>query len=175
MSKELDRSKTWIDKPPTLLPGFEADFIRELDHLVANLPENVAQLRLSRVPGHPDWPEPFFEVIPTNPRAARIEGTLVIKDLSLTIEEARREFIGFARGGRIWRGASWQEELRWIWQVTVAGGFTQRHYLDSSGKVIGCAAKLTANGKELVFRNGRRAERLLGRSRLRTVTYEPYL
>jgi hypothetical protein len=142
---------------------------------VSDLPPDVARLRIGRVPGHPDWPEPYFEVIPANPKAARFAGAAVSSDLDLTIGEAEREFCGFARGGTVVRGASWQQELRWIWEAVVAGGLTQRHYLDSSGKVIGWVGKFVVNGKELVFRNGRRAERLFGRQRLKTVTYEPYV
>lgn len=159
---------------PRPRPGFETDFIREVEALVAELSTGVAHLRIGRVPGHPDWPEPYFEVEPSKPNAARFAGVAISTDLDLTIGGAAREFIGFARGGTISRGASWQVELRWIWQTVVAGGFKQIQYMDSSGNIIGWTAKFAVNGKELVFRNGRRKERLFGVERLKVVTYEPY-
>ncbi len=126
-------------------------------------------------PGHPEWPEPHFEVIPKNTKAAPFRGAAVVTDLSLTIGEAAwREFYGFARGGTIVRGATWREELRLIWLAVVAGGFTEFVYRNSRGKAIGSATKLLVNGKELVIRNGRRAEGLLQRQRVESITYEPY-
>jgi len=162
------------DIAPRPNPGFETEVLDEMHGLVSALAPGVANLRVGRIPGHPDWLEPYFEVTPTNQKAARLEGVAVADDLSLVIGEAEREFPGFARGGSIIRGASWQRELRWIWETVIAGGFTQHHYLDSTGNVIGWSAKLLVNGNELVFRNGRRAERLFGESKVRDVTYEPY-
>lgn len=155
-------------------PDFQTDLIRQLQALVVALPEGVAHLSMGRVPGHPEWPEPYFEIIPRNPRAAPVNGTAVLTDLHLTVGNSWREFYGFARGGTIVRGATWQEELRRIWLSVIAGRLTEQLTLDSHGKVIGWDSKLVLNGKELIFRNGRRAERLFGAARLKTVTYEPY-
>ncbi len=163
------------DRPPEPRPGFQIDLIRELEGLVGGLPEGAARLCVGRVPGHPEWPEPYFEVIPTHPKAASFTGVAVANDLDLTVGHSWREFYGFARGGTIVRGATWQEELRWIWLAVVAGRLTERLSLDSCGKVIGWDSKLVVNGKEVRFRNGRRAERLFGREMVKTVTYEPYV
>jgi hypothetical protein len=170
-----NRLEALSDIPPRPNPGFEADLVHEVEGLVGAMPAGVARLRIGRVPGHPEWPEPYFEVLPTNAKAARFEGIAVATDLYLIIGEAEREFCGFARGGTIIRGATWQQELRWLWQTVLAGGFTERLYLDSRGKVVGCVARFVVNGKEVLFRNGRRAERLFGRERVTTVTYEPYI
>jgi len=173
--ERVDKLGIWTQIPPRPAPGFETAFIQHLESLVTKLPVNVAHLRIGRVPGHPEWPEPYFEVLPAKTNAARFAGVAVSTDLDLTIGGAAREFIGFARGGTILRGATWQDELRWIWQAVVAGGFTQHHYLDSRGKVIGWTSKFIVNGKELVFRNGRRRERLFGREKAEVVNYEPYM
>jgi hypothetical protein len=130
---------------PNPSPGFETDVIREVEGLFSALPSGTATLHVGRVPGHADWPEPYFEVTPTNSKAARFEGIAVADDLTLIIGEAEREFVGFARGGSIMRGASWQQELRWIWETVLAGGFAQHHYLDSLGKVIGCGGNGDGN------------------------------
>ena len=175
MPSDLDGSKLLSHTPPCPAPGFEKDLLQEIERLVASLPVRAVQLRIGRIPGHPDWPEPYFEVAPTNPKAARFAGMAASSDLNLTIGEAEREFVGFARGGNIVRGASWQDELQWIWKAVTAGGFKQVHYLDSGDKIIGWTAKLFVNGNQLVFRNGRRTERFFGSERRRTVTYEPYL
>jgi hypothetical protein len=96
--------------------------------------------------------------------------------LNLTIGEAAwREFVGFARGGTVVKGSTWQEEFRWIWLAVVRGSFTEHIYRNSAGKAIGWATKLSVNGKDLVIRNGRRAERLFGRERAERITYEPYV
>lgn len=160
---------------PSPAPGFESALVREVEALVGSLPSGAASLRLGRVPGHPDWPEPHFEVTPANPRAARIDGVAVATDLDLSVGKSSREFCGFARGGTIVRGATWQQDLRWIWEAVVAGGFIERRFLDSQGKVIAWDSKLVVNGKQVVFRNGRR-EKLFGRaySKVETVTYEAY-
>ena len=132
--------------------------------------------RSCRVPGHPEWLEPYFEVIPTNPRAARLNGVAVKTDLDLTIgEAARREFVGFARGGTVVKGSTWQEEFRWVWLAVVRGGFTEHIYRNSAGKAIGRATQLSVNGKDVVIRNGRRAERLFGREKAEKITYEAYV
>ena len=156
------------------VPDFQTDLIRQLEALVGALPEGVAHLSVGRVPRHPEWPEPYFEIIPRNPQAASVKGAPVADDLDLTVANSWREFYGFARGGTILPGATWQEELRRIWLAVVAGRLTERLTLDSQGGVIGWDSKLVLNGGELIFRNGRRAERLFGRPILKTVTYEPY-
>jgi hypothetical protein len=153
--------------PPSPRPGFESDLLREVEGLVTSLPKGVARLRVSRIAGHPHCKEPDFDVRPANPKAARFGGYAIGTDLYLNIGEAGREFIGFARGSNIVSGATWQEELRWIWQAVIAGGFTQRHYLDARGKVIAWAARLMVNGKDVVFRNGRRESYLGERIRER--------
>ena len=132
-------------------------------------------MHVGRVPLHPEWPEPYFEVVPRNPKAARLSGAAVATDLSLTVGEVENELIGFARGGTLVRGASWQEELRGIWEAVVKGGFAQKQSVDSRGRVIGGAFKISIRGREWEFRGGRKAETLLGRARYRTVRYEPYL
>jgi hypothetical protein len=158
------------------LPGFETDLMRELRCLVADLPVDAARLRVTHVPGHPECLEPYFEVIPTNPRAAAFKGVAVKTDLNLTIGAAAwREFVGFARGGTVVKGATWQEEFRWIWLAVVKGGFTEHIYRDSAGKAIGWATKLSVNGTDLIIRNGRRTEKLFGREKLESITYEPYV
>lgn len=157
-----------------LLPDFQTDLVGQLEALVGALPEGVAHLSIGRVPGHPEWPEPYFEIIPRNPQAAPVKGTAVATDLDLTVGNSWREFYGFARGGTIVPGATWQEELRRIWLAVIAGRLTEQLALDSQGEVIGWDSKLVLNGRELIFRNGRRAERLFGPARLKTVTYEPY-
>jgi hypothetical protein len=160
---------------PYALPGFEADLIRELGRLVADLPAGTARLRVGRVPDHPEWLEPYFEVVPTNPSAAPFKGVVVRTDLNLTIGAATwREFIGFARGGTIVHGSTWQEEFCRIWLAVVRGGFTEHIYRDSEGKAIGWATKLSMDGSELVIRNGRKAKRLFGRERVESITYDPY-
>lgn len=162
------------DAFPSPRPGFETELLQEVQGLVSGLAPGIANLRVGRVPGHPDWSEPYFDVTPTNPKAARLEGIAAADDLTLIIGEAEREFPAFARGGSIVHGASWREELRWIWEAVRAGGFTQHHFLDSHGNLIGWSASFLVNGHNLVFRNGRRAERLFGQSKIRNVTYEPY-
>ena len=96
-------------------------------------------------------------------------------DLDLTVGHSWREFYGFARGGTIIPGTTWQEELQWIWEAVVAGRFVERRFLDSRGKVIAWDSKLAVNGKQVVFRNGRR-EKLFGRAYTteQTITYDPY-
>lgn len=156
--------------------SFEADLVREMETLVADLPVGAAQLRVSSVPYHPDWREPYFEVIPHNSRAAPIKGIAVKRDLNLTIGEAAwREFVGFSRGGTIGRGTTWQEDLHWIWQAIIRGGFTENIYRSSDGKAIGWSTKLSMDGKSLIIRNGRAFESLLRRARVERITYESYV
>ncbi len=165
-----------LGDPPYPLPGFEADLIRQVGFLVAALPPNTARMTVSRVPGHPEWAEPYFVVTPTSPKAARFRGVAVMEDLNLTIGDVSwREFPGFAQGGTLVRGATWQEELSWIWQAVTEGGFTEHVYRDSKGKAIGWATKLIVNGKDLVIRNGRKSERPFGRTNVGRITYEPYI
>ena len=157
-----------------LLPDFQRDLVRQLETLVEALPEGVAHLSVGHVPDHPEWLEPYFEIVPRNPKAAPLKGTAVATDLHLTVGNSWREFYGFARGGTIVPGATWQEELRKIWLAVIAGQLTEQLTLDSQGKVIGWDSKLVLNGREIIFRNGRRAESLFGPATLKTVTYEPY-
>ena len=161
--------------PPDPRPGFETDVIREVERFVSRLPAGAAVLQISRIPNHADWPEPCFQIIPENPKAARFEGIVVKDDLTLIVGEAEREFIGFAKGGNIVPGTLWRQDLLWIWETVIAGGFAQRHYLGSRGQVIGYVMKLPVCNSVLVFRNGRRTERLFGRERARTVVYESYI
>lgn len=161
---------------PLAYSGFEADLIREIERLIAGLPANTAHLRVSSVPDHPDWAEPYFEVIPCNSKAAPIKGIVIKGDLNLTIGEAAwREFIGFSRGGTVERGTTWQEDLHWIWHAVVKGGFTEHIYRSSDGKAIGWSTRLSANGKSLIIRNGRVFEKIFRRAKAEDITYESYL
>lgn len=157
--------------------GFPRAFVSELNALVTAMPSGAARLRIVPSPTRPslELSGADFEVTPTNPKAARLAGYVLARDLHLMVGQAQREFIGFARGGNFVRGASWREELRRIWQAVIAGHFTQSHYLNSSGKVIGGACRLKLNGKDVIFRSGARAEKLFGKENVRTVTYEPYI
>ncbi len=148
---------------------FQTELLRIVQQLVAESPIGV--VRLSVCPA----PDPFFEIRPANRKAARFFGYAAADDLDLIIGYAQREFVGFGRGSNVVRGATWQEELRWIWDAVVAGGFTQRHYLDANGGVIAWAMKLMVHGEQVVFRNGKR-EKLFGRAYASesVVTYEPY-
>jgi hypothetical protein len=174
MRGDAGKLLTESSRPPSPRPGFETELIGRVRGLVDSLPPGIACLRIGRVPGHPEWPEPYFEVKPSNPDAALFEGIGVAGDLSLIVGKAEREFVGFARGGTVIAGATWQQELGWIWEAVIAGGFAQLQYLDTRGRVIGCFTKLAVNGEDLVFRNGRRSERLFGRTKVRSVTYRPY-
>jgi hypothetical protein len=162
--------------PPAPKPGFETGLVEEVNRLMASLPSGAARLRVGRIPGRPQWPEPYFEITPGNPRSAPLKGSAVAKDLNLIVGHSWREFYGFAHGGTVIRGATWQEELREIWLAVVAGQLTERLFMDSSGRVIAWNSHLRLDGKDLVFRNGRR-EKLFGRAytTARTVTYEPYV
>ncbi len=175
MSKEPVFSELSDGGPPEPRPGFEADVIREMTELFAALPHGTASLRVGRVPNHPDWREPCFDVIPANPRAARFRGIAVVDDLTLVIGESEREFVAFGRGGTVVRGASWAQEFECIWRAVVAGGFSEHRYLNSSGTVIGWGMRLGINGGELILRNGRRSEHLFGRAMPVKVAYEPYV
>jgi hypothetical protein len=157
-----------------LLPDFHTDLVRQLEALVGALSEGVAHLSIGRMPGHPEFPEPYCEIIPRNPRAAPIRCIPAADDLHLTVGNSWREFYGFARGGTVVPGATWQEELGTIWLAVVAGRLTERLNLDSQGEVIGWNSKLVLNGGEIIFRNGSRAERFFGRAKVKTVIYEPY-
>jgi hypothetical protein len=154
--------------------GFETDLVQAIKDFVATLPSGTASLRIGRIKGHPEWAEPDFEVSPANQKAARFGGYAVANDLYLTIGEAEREFVGFAKGGTVFPSIKWQTELNWIWQSVVAGGITQHQYLNSSDQIIGWAMRFEVNGHTVVFRNGRRVEKLFGREHVRTITYEPY-
>jgi hypothetical protein len=158
---------------PNPRPGFETEVIQELKTLVAELPPGVLTFRVSRVPRHPEWTEPYFEIIPANPRSALLSGMAIHGDLFLTIGEVEREFIAFHKGGTIVRKAAWRDELRWIWQAVIAG-FSQRQSLGSDGSVLGGASVFSINGKEFVYSGGRWAESLFAKRKYRTVIYEPY-
>jgi hypothetical protein len=173
MQNTEEHSVTDGEMPPHPRPGFETEVIQELKSLMAELSSGIATFRVCRVPRHPEWPQPYFEIIPANPSSASLSGIAIHGDLSLTIGEVEREFIAFHKGGTIVRGATWREELRWIWQAVIAG-FSQRQALGADGSVLGDTSVLSINGKEFVYSGGRSAETLFGKRRFRTVIYEPY-
>jgi len=72
--------------------------------------------------------------------------------------------------------ATWQDELRLILEAIVAGQFTEHLSLDATGAVIAWDSKLIVDGKEVVFRNGRRRKLgAHGEPRRETITYESYV
>lgn len=75
MRGQTQKADTTAD-PPYPLPGFETSLIRQIERLVADLPPDTAQLHISRIPGHPEWAEPYFEVVPANHGAARLGASL---------------------------------------------------------------------------------------------------
>jgi hypothetical protein len=174
LRRELD--KLAPDSAPNPRPGFETYLLEEVTSLVAGMPPGTAQLKIGRFPNHPEYTEPYFEIVPANPRAASIKGVGVTDDLNLTIGEAAwRELIGFARGGTIIPGYTWQAEFQSICLAVIKGDFTENVYRNAKGEAIGSALKLPVNGKELVIRHGRKTEKLFGHQRLDTIVYEPYV
>jgi hypothetical protein len=173
---ENNKVVIWSDPPPRPRTDFEAGVIRELETLVRGLPPGTASLRIGRLRASPGLLEPEFDITPANPKAAPVGGYAMADDLELVIGHAEQEFFRFARGGNIVRGASWQEELRWIWEAVVAGGFAQRHYFNKYGKLIGGYSKILVKGTELVF-SATRPQRLFGRAyaSVNDVIYEPYV
>ena len=154
-------------------PAFnEARVLEELQRLVGNLP--IGSASLCALPENPEWSCRYYEVKPSNDKAARLIVGVVLDDMHLTIGEVERELIGFGRGGTPISGASWREEFRWIWDAVVNGGFLQRQTLDSKGRVIGGASRISVNGRDWDFRGGKRAETLFSRPRYRTVAYQPW-
>ena len=174
MDEERNNSQAESSVVPCPSPGYQTEIVHEMTRLVSSLPPGVASLKVSRVPDHPEWPEPRFVVIPTNPRAARIEGVAVADDLDLVVGQCQREIFGFGKGGKIGPGCPWTEELRWIWDAVIVGGFVERRYLNSHGQVVGCATRLIVNGQGLVLQSGRRAESLFEKSVVQEFRYEPY-
>src|SRR5258707_8063671 len=142
-------------KAPSPVPGLETEIIALLQQLSKQLPTGAAKLLLSRVPGHPEWPNPYFEVRPRNLRAAPFSGVIVETDLNLTIGKfAAREFPGFARGATIVKGLTAEEEFRSIWRAVTTGGFTEEVYYDRRGTVTKARAKILVENIELTFGYG---------------------
>lgn len=159
---------------PNPRTGFESKVISEIRRLFYELPAGAAQLRITRVPNHPEYTEPYFELVPSNPKSATFKGVAVLSDLNLTVGHSWREFYGFSRGGTIVRGATWEQELTWIWRAVVAGCLTERLYFNSRGDVIGWFSTLIVNDERVIFRNGRRYERIFAKRRTALATYEPF-
>lgn len=150
----------------------EAKVRDELQRLVAGLPRGAASF--CQLPEEPEWSCRYYEVKPSNDGAARIVVGVVLNDIHLTIGEVECELIGFGRGGTIVPEGGWLDDLRWIWQVVTAGGFSQRQYFDSKGNVIGGASVLRLNDIDYDFRCGRTAETVFGKRKFRDVLFEPY-
>lgn len=132
-------------------------------------------MRLGRVPGHSEWAEPYFEIIPLNKKAAPLKGEVAHRDLNLTIGEiSTREFIGFARGCLTAANSTWKDDFSSIWRAIKAGKLEERLYLNSSGAAIGWFTRLSLDERTVIFRNGRRRETLFAKEQVRTVTYEAY-
>lgn len=71
------------------------------------MPLGASQLQIGRFPGHPEYTEPYFQIVPANPRAASIKGVGVIDDQFTLIfafefgpQGPRREFVVTAAGIR---------------------------------------------------------------------------
>jgi hypothetical protein len=162
-------------KPPSPVPGLETKIIALLQQLFKQLPTGAAELLLSRVPGHPEWPNPYFEVRPRNARAARFSGVIIETDLDLTIGKfATREFPGFARGGTLVKGLTAEEEFQSIWRTVTAGGFAEQVYYDRHGKVAKTTATILVENIALTFGYGGGFMSNLIKRKKETVLYEPY-
>ncbi len=161
--------------PPSPIPGLETKIVALIQQLVADLPTGAAELSLQRVPGHPEWPNPYFAVSPRNPKAAAFKGVVVENDLELTIGKfAAREFPGFARGAAILKGLGPEEEFRWIWQSVIAGGFTEDVYYNRRGKMVAAISKVPVENVVLTFSYGGRLVSSLVNRKKETVVYERY-
>ena len=150
----------------------EEKVLEELHLLIDTLPAGSAIFH--ELPVKPEWLCRYYEVEPTNNKAAKLIVGVVLNDLHLTIGEVECELIGFGRGATISPKTSWQDDLRWIWRVTTVGGFLQQQYLDNEGTVIGGASVLKLEGVTYDFRCGRVAKTLFGKRTYRTILYEAY-
>lgn len=160
---------------PVPASRLEITIVRLLREWFLELPPGVAQLRIGRVPGHAEWPNPYFELTPSDQRAARFRGTVVESDLSLTVgQRASREFNGFARGGTILKGRSPEEEFRSIWDAIIAGGFTEK--LRYRGEKL-VRSRTTIRVLDIELEFGYSEWVLLNiflKSERRAILYEPY-
>jgi hypothetical protein len=157
---------------PSPAPGLEKNITASVQDLFAELTPGAAQLKIERVPGHPEWPNPYFEVRPANPKAASIRGAIIESDLDLTIgQRASREFIGFARGGTILQGHGPKEEFRSIWQAVISGDFEERLYY-RGGKISAAKAILRVANAEVIFAYAGVLSTLMAKKE--TVRYEAY-
>ena len=118
---------------------------------------------------------PYFEVRPTNSRAARLSGIVENGEgVQLTIGDAAWRALCH-RGGNIVKGASCVEEFRWICEAVLAGGFTEDLYYSSRGKLIRSEARLRVKGVEVVFGGRRRLSLPFVRRVKKSVLYEAYI
>ena len=131
---------------------FERGFIATVESMALRLPLDAGSLMVGRVPGHEEWRNPYFEIVPTNPRAARISGWAAVSDLNITIGQmGDREFIGFGRGATILKDASPREELEAICSAVMKGGFTEHLAFNSRGKLLYSEILITISGTTLSF------------------------
>jgi hypothetical protein len=137
---------------PLAVSPLEKEIMASLEALTHSIPPGTAEITVSRVPGHEEWHNPYFEIVPTNPLAARICGWAANEDLDITLGEAgHREFIGFGRGGTVVRGARPRQEFEAICRAVMKGGFTERLAFTSRGKLLYSEATINVEGELVAF------------------------
>jgi hypothetical protein len=168
-------AKVTHSRPPNPLPGLEASIVNLLQELVRGTLAGKAELLISRMPGHPEWTEPYFELRPSNPRSARIAGIVVNGDgIDMTIGSAAVLDLR-AEGSSLSKDLPCEEEFRLICNAVIRGGFTEVLYMNSRGETVYSEGKLCINGVEkLVADHGRWFWLPFIRRLKRIVNYDPY-
>jgi len=144
-----------VSLEPSILPGFESRILEFLSSLITKMPAGAAELKISRVPGQPDWPEPYFEVRPTKPNAGPFSG--IIRDgdgIDLTVGARGTRELRY-EGGNFVNGLSCEEEFAEICRVVTIEGFVEEVVHDEHGGLVYAEATVLAFGKEITFGSGR--------------------
>ncbi len=163
------------DFAPEIRSGLESRVIGVLRNMINEMPPRTATLTLSRVPGRPELPEPYFEVSPDNPAAGIISGVVRERDgVELTLGRGGMREL-FASGGTIFRGMDCVEEFQKICEAVIHDGFTERAVHNRQGKFIYAEATVIVMGQSILFGSGRWLPLPFLGWKAEQVKYAPYL
>jgi hypothetical protein len=159
---------------PKIRPGLESRVIEILEEIVKEMPPRTATLEISRVPGQPGWPEPYFALIPTNPAAGQITGVVIEEQgVELTIGKGGMRSIS-AKGGTLFEGMSCEEEFHQVCLAIIQNGFDEYIVCDRHGRFIYAESTVTVSGKAIKFGSGRWFPLPFARRKRESIQYRPY-
>jgi len=145
-----------------------------VENQVNGLPSGTAECYIGPNKGDPRMNAPVFEIVPTNPKAARIGGAVLEGEgVTISVGHSRRELgYNLTNASAVVECASFVAD---ICQAVFAGNFAEDINENAGGRIISSSLRLRVRGRVYRLWRNRLITDLVTITKKKRVIYEPYV